>query len=363
MNIIKTAYKKSFIPKIRGEMEVKKINKVNYDFTKKQLAKIGGKNIFYFGIPRHNNLGDLAQYVCIKKILNENYKDYSIIEIPSSLYYNNINDIRTDINLSIKEDDLIIFQSGYCTQDLGGYEDLVHKMVTRQFPNNKLVLMPQTVYFKSEDRKQDTSNALNNHNHLLFLARDQISFDSAKEMFPKINVQMYPDVVTTLIGKYNFSHERNDIMVCVRDDGEKFYSDSEISKLIKDLSTLGKVDKDDTTIKEQIDSSHPELQSVIESYIEKLSKYSVVITDRYHGTIFSLIANTPVIVIKTNDHKVVTGVDWFKGVYDDSVVYEDEISNVPKLVNTILTENRVCKNSSYFKEEYYDKLIDLIKTI
>lgn len=50
-----------------------------------------------------------------------------------------------------------------------------------------------------------------------------------------------------------------------------------------------------------------------------MSHYKVVITDRYHGTIFSLIANTPVIIIKSTDHKVTTGADWFKGIYDDYV--------------------------------------------
>ncbi len=51
----------------------------------------------------------------------------------------------------------------------------------------------------------------------------------------------------------------------------------------------------------------------------------LIITDRYHGTILSLVAGTPVIVIKTTDHKVTTGAEWFRGVYDDYVYLAESL--------------------------------------
>ncbi|WP_082026255.1 polysaccharide pyruvyl transferase family protein [Prevotella pectinovora] len=42
--------------------------------------------------------------------------------------------------------------------------------------------------------------------------------------------------------------------------------------------------------------------------LQQFAKYQVVITDRYHGTIFSQIVNTPVIVISSTDHKLRSGV-------------------------------------------------------
>ena len=94
----------------------------------------------------------------------------------------------------------------------------------------------------------------------------------------------------------------------------------------------------------------------IMSEIERYSKYKLIITDRYHGTIFSLVAGTPVIIIKTTDHKVVTGADWFKGVYDDYVYLADSLEHAYELAVKIYDDDRTHNMSRYFDNEYYDKL-------
>ena len=38
----------------------------------------------------------------------------------------------------------------------------------------------------------------------------------------------------------------------------------------------------------------------------------VVVTDRYHGVIFSVITHTPVIVFKSYDTKISAGIRWFQ---------------------------------------------------
>ena len=68
-------------------------------------------------------------------------------------------------------------------------------------------------------------------------------------------------------------------------------------------------------------------EEYIEKEIEDYSRYKIIITDRYHGTILSLVAGTPVIILKTNDHKVTTGADWFKGVYDEHVFLANDLKN------------------------------------
>jgi exopolysaccharide biosynthesis predicted pyruvyltransferase EpsI len=93
------------------------------------------------------------------------------------------------------------------------------------------------------------------------------------------------------------------------------------------------------------------------------SRYRVTITDRYHGTIFSLAANTPVIVIKTTDHKVTTGADWFKGVYDDSVFVAESLDHAYELAGKILKNYNYPILRSYFKENYYDRLSALVDNL
>ena len=90
----------------------------------------------------------------------------------------------------------------------------------------------------------------------------------------------------------------------------------------------------------------------------------MVITDRYHGTIFSLVAGTPVIIIKTTDHKVVTGAEWFRGVYDDYVYLAETLDEAYELAKKLLSASLTNRLLPYFEKNYYDKLPAILeKTI
>ena len=260
--------------------------------TKQQI----GKKIYYFGVPEHSNLGDLAQCFCIRKYLKKYFPEYEVTEVFTRNYLDNSFGIRDYLKTIIKPNDIIFFQSGYCTQDLGGREDLMHQSVMQDFPDNPLVMLPQTVYFRSEARKNQASRIYDAHKRLFFLARDQVSYETAKKMFPHIHVESYPDIVTTLIGQYEYSFEREGVLFCIRNDSEKFYSDEQIEDLMRHLDGT-KCDRLDTTIHVEPDVIRNNLKQYIEDYFKKFAHYKLIITDRYHGTIFSLVSNTPVIVL------------------------------------------------------------------
>lgn len=321
------------------------------------------KRIFYFGVPEHSNLGDLAQCYCIRRFFKKHFPGYTVVEIYSRNYLDNSFGLRDYLKHNIREEDLIFFQSGYCTQDLGGREDFMHQAVIQDFPDNQLVMLPQTVYFQSAERKELASKIYDAHKNLFFMARDRVSYETAKEMFPHLMVECYPDIVTTLIGQYQFNFERNGILFCIRNDSEKYYSDSEIDGLIERLRAIEKCDRLDTTIRVEPHVIRNDLQKYIEDYFQKFASYKVVITDRYHGTIFSLISNTPVIVIQTKDHKVKTGVDWFKGIFDNQVFYAETLDSAWKIVNEIIRDYTYKKNSCHFEEKYYSKLREEIQGV
>lgn len=329
--------------------------------TKKVINSCsGGLTIFYFGIPMHSNLGDLAQYCCIKNFIAKEYPEYNVVEIDSKVFMDDRSSLREDLKHYIKKDDYIFFQSSYCTQDLGGVEDLMHQAVMNDYPDNKLVMFPQTIYFKSEVRRKQASEIYDSHQHLLFLARDMVSYNFAKDMFPHVPVYAYPDIVTTLIGEYHFSAQRKGFFLCLRNDVEKYYQDSDIEMLKARLESVDTVESGDTTLTVKVNAETNNLRSYIDGFIEKLSKYKVVITDRYHGTILSLAANTPVVVIKSNDHKVVTGVDWFKGVYDDRVVYADNLEDAERIAKEFWKKPCLPDAKPHFWDAYYGKLKFLI---
>ncbi len=312
--------------------------------------------IYYLGITQHSNMGDMGQHYCIKKWISENYPDAELIMFEATTVVDKRFHFLDDFKKIFRVQDLIVFQSGYTTTDLGGCHDEMHRIVIEKMPEARILMMPQTIFFQKEKNKERTAKSYDKARHMLFLARDMVSFEAAKNMFPHGNMRAFPDIVTTLIGTLSFTNERTGICLCRRNDTEKFYSEAELISLKDRLSKLGPVTVTDTTINENFLAIRNNLQSFIENEIEKLSRYKVVITDRYHGTIFSLVAGTPVIIIKTTDHKVVTGADWFKGIYDNYVYVAEDLDDAYNKAEKICQGFNYIQLKPYFKEQYYNKL-------
>ena len=338
---------------------IQRMRIVGYYFSKKSALKKKGQKqrIIYFGYPMHPNLGDQAQKYCIRNWLKENYADCEVVEIPTKLIDEDKYHFIPKLKKLISPDDIFVFQSGYCTHDLGNQiENIMHKRIISMFPHNKMLMLPQTVYFQNEKNKQEAIEVYNKADDMLFLARDLISYDLAKQMFPNFEVCAYPDIVTSLIGTKSVNTKREGVLFCLRNDLEKYYSDDDLENLRHQVEIYAHTEVSDTTIKADPIWLDKHIGERIDQEIEKYSKYRLIITDRYHGTIFSLVAGTPVIVIKTKDHKVSTGVDWFKGVYDDYVHYAKNLNEAATMAEEVLSKSYSYKLHPYFKEKYYDKL-------
>lgn len=314
--------------------------------------------LFYCGIPVHGNLGDLAQGVCIREWIKKHYSKYQLVEIETDALVNTRFSVLGELKKAYQQNDIIIFQSGYTTTDLGGWADSMHQEVLKAIPHAKVLMMPQTIFFKSESRKKRCSEIYNAHKSMLYLARDKVSYEMAKEMFPNIPTLCYPDIVTTLIGSYENKKNRDGIIFCLRDDGEKLYSDKELEVLLEKCASITNIKRTDTTKNKNVVKNAKEF---IYSEIETYSKFKVMITDRYHGTILSLVANTPVIILKTTDHKVVTGANWFKGIYDSHVYLAEDLDDAYRIARDILNGFNYYRLKPYFEEQYYDKLPMLFK--
>ena len=327
------------------------------------MIKNKGKNkVFYLGRTENNNLGDNGQYYCIKKWIKENYPDHEVYITPSRYITNYRHACLNTLKKYFEyNNDIIIFQSGYCVQDRGGDHPLMHELICECLSEARILMMPQTIYFQHEENRLRTALNHNKAHNMLFLARDRVSYEQAKQMFPNIRVKLFPDIVTTLIGEYNYQYERDKIFLCCRNDGERFYSDDELCNLMKRLEALLPVEYGDTQSQLTGYKLRKILEESIEREIEKLSHFKVVITDRYHGTIFSLCANTPVVIIKTKDHKVTTGADWFKGIYDNHVYVASDLDDAYNTAAAICHNFDYVTLSPYFKQHYYDNLKDLFE--
>ena len=330
-------------------------------------TKYKEKRIFYLGIlpPAVSNIGDIGQYYCIKKWLEYNYPQIPIFEFePDAVIIPKFNFI-SKFRSIYRKTDIIVFQSGYGTQDLGGSHDALHRIIIDNFPTAKILMMPQTIFFKKRENKLRTAISYNKAINMLFLARDRVSLSMAKEMFPDVKSTAFPDIVTTLIGNNNITnilHTRQGVCLCRRNDGEKFYTEDQLQVLIRSIEENGdKMDIFDTKISTPFRKAKYDLKKYIDDEIKKFSHYKLTITDRFHGTVFSLAAGTPVIILRTTDHKVTVGAEWFSGVYDDYVYVAESLEDAYNKYKELISKNLSYSLPSYFKENYYDKLKSLFE--
>lgn len=321
------------------------------------------KHAFVFGSPYHANLGDQAQTYCIIRWLKHNYSEHQVLvfDTPSVMGLKSKN--LYAIKKMIGKDDLIFLHSGYHMTDLYLYEEQMHRKVIQLFPDNKIIILPQTILFKSEMEKKKTIEIYRVHKHLLLLCRDEASYATAKSMFDQIRIECFPDVVTTMIGEKNYTNERTGVMFCVRNDVEAKYSKQEYKRLEEAMKQYGNIEYYDTTVETPVEEIMHNREKILEETWEKFSKYRLVVTDRYHGTIFSMIAQTPVIVLSSSDHKLESGVKWFPDSMKNQIVYATSIDDVPQYAKKMIENIPTPYEGGYFVDHYYSKLRGIIDEI
>lgn len=335
----------------RLRYHIKNIN----EKTKKVIKLLfwRGKTVYLFGYPNHPNAGDLAQAYCIEQWLQENYADYKIF----TFYWRSISLVAYKmLKWKLNKEDILCGHSGYIFHELHLELPSYNKIAT-DFKNNKIIIFPVTINISDQKVLSRTINAINSHPDLTLLCRDELSYSKAQQYFKKCRLLLYPDIVTSLIGLKRYDNPRNGALFCMRDDLEKFYSNDDILELKEKIQKICRVDMFDTTINVKKEYFQKK-EKIINEMLYKFSTYRVVITDRYHGTIFSLITATPVVVLATNDHKVSSGVLWFPESFKEYVYFAKNLEEAYNISQTILDKKLDYILPSYFKDKFYSTLKD-----
>ena len=198
------------------------------------------------------------------------------------------------------------------------------------------------------------------HN-LHILERDKISFAKGKKYFPSNNHLLVPDTVTAMeLPNTLQNNKRAGVCFFLRNDKEKVLPDDIVAKLRQYLDLQGiKYEFSDTVIPDMLDNNSARWKAVTEK-LQMARNSRLVITDRYHGTIFSVITHTPVVVFKSYDTKISAGIKWFE---DLSWVHYAENMNVDEIIMLI---KRYCSNEKIAIKEHSDcgaRVLNAIKCV
>lgn len=342
------------LPKRLGNFIKRNCLIIKNNISKKKRTK---PLLFLIGTPNHGNLGDQLIAVAELRWLQDYYSDYEVREFT---HKNLMKDRNCRMLLSqIKKDDILLLHGGGNLNVLYLNCERIRRKIISKCPDNKTVLLQQSIFYEDTEKgrsvKTETARIYNQHKNFTIVARENASYEIAKEMFAPLKVLKYPDMATYLFGRSvpSKNSDRHGIILCMRKDEEKFYSDKYIEKMKDEIAANNATAFSDTHIGDDV---LPEKRiEVTQKLIDKIANYEVCVTDRFHGVVFSILAQTPCVVLRSSDHKIIDGVKWFENV--EGVFYAENIDEVPLLVEKAKAVGRITPpDFTHYFDELYKQL-------
>ena len=320
---------------------------VRYKKYKKECKKKNKREFIIFNTPVHGNIGDHAIIYAEEKLLKKFNIDY--IEVPT--FYSKY--ILNFLKNHISDRAIIAITGGGFIGSQWTFEEHLVLKVINEFKNHKIIIFPQTIYFKDDNygikELNDSINKFKKAKDLNIFVREKKTYDFAKKIYKNNKVELVPDIVLSL-DSLKFNNKKNDVLLVLRSDAEKSFSEDNNRKLEDILEKLNlDIDKTDTVSKKWI--SEKKREEAIISKLEEFSKYKLIITDRLHGMIFATLTNTPCIVFGNYNYKVEGVYEWIREV-DKNIIFEKNIDNLEKDINILLKSKIKNDNKSKYDSKF-----------
>lgn len=318
------------------------------------------KRIILMGVPYHGNIGDSAIYYAEKKFIEDHFKEYELHHISERGLLKCIDKIKEYCT----KEDIIFLHGGGNIGNLYLWSEQGRRNVIEKFPDNKIIVFPQTIYFEENEKGRKeleiTKSVYNKHKNLTLIAREEQSYKTMLREFPNCNVIMTPDIVTYLKeDQLEKRTERLGALLILRNDREINLQEQDYKKIeniVKDYFT--KIDYSDTHLRCDKAVEYNARVEIIENKFQEFRKAELVITDRLHGMIFSAITATPCIALGNNNHKIKSSVKWFEHL--KYIKYAESIDEIDNYILQ-LKELKGIKYDNAFAEEKFRNIINIVK--
>lgn len=303
-------------------------------------VRADGKRILLLHTPRHGNIGDQAIVLGEMRVLKEFFPEHKIIEVPTEYFRGDNGELLWGIGFEtyVRRDDIIFLPGGGNLGNLWLGEEKIRRELIQRFAQNKIVSFPQSIHFTDDAAGRaelaTSQKIYGAHPDLHLMMRDENSFDFATKNFPSAKNYLLPDSVTVLLGiTDDCTDARQGVLFVLRSDKEKIRDDKNISRLQKYLA-----DKNipftvtDTVIGGRVTSANREKK--VREVLMKFRRSKLVVTDRFHGVVFSFVTRTPVMAFKSFDTKISSGIRWFRNI--PSIFYAEgqDWSRVENFIDT-----------------------------
>lgn len=239
----------------------------------------------------------------------------------------------------IDEHVVLILLGGGNFGDLYIQHQQFRKQVIKAYPNNKIIMLPQTVYYYGAGAIREDSRVFRKHKNLYLCARDNYSYKFLRRYHFSDRILLLPDMAFCIDINALVSlslPQTKKTLIFQRIDKEK----TELGDIAETLNGSYEISdwpgykaKDPILekVKELINSSNHRTadQIAIEDYlperlkvgVELISSYQKVYSNRLHGAILSILLGKDVSIIDNKYGKNIQYYDtWLKGTSNVSVV-------------------------------------------
>lgn len=285
-----------------------------------QICNFIPKNhdVVFLDYPVYLNIGDLLIAAGTKSFFKENnynvVAEYSLLEKARCRKY-------------IKPGQTLVMQGGGNFGDLwSGHQDF-RLWVIKNFPNNKIVILPQSLHYNNPEKLAADLREIERHKDLMICVRDEASLDMLKPL-GQAKVHLSPDMAHYLwksdIFPQNPVIEHSSPLLFIRRDEEganqtRIYQHYSKDQMIDWPEIIGPSSlKIYNFIRRYVyKTRHPLLRPLPRSFIwdcfsryliwrciRYFAKYPAVVTDRLHGTILDLLMQKPVTLIDSGYGKL-----------------------------------------------------------
>ncbi|MBK5269385.1 MAG: polysaccharide pyruvyl transferase family protein [Bacteroidia bacterium] len=270
--------------------------------------------------PNYANSGDSAIWLGEKKWLHKNKNEV--------VYTCDMETYSQDMLVQQLGKGIILLQGGGNFGDLWKRHQHFREQIIHDFPNNKIIQLPQTIFFKQKANLEQSQKILNSHSNLTLLCRDTLSFDFAQKEFTTQNI-LCPDMAFVLGKIQRPCPSQIEIVWLSRTDKETLNKST--PKEVPGVQRIDWLEETYTDLHEHNKRLSKEIKihseknaaiytSLIRTYdplarqrflrgCKILSRGKVVVTDRLHAHILCLLMDIPHILLDNSYGKI-------KGFYE-----------------------------------------------
>lgn len=151
-----------------------------------------GSEVAILDVPVHRNVGDMFILAAGARLLDD--LGCGVI------YHAGLRDYRTTAaRKAIGRDTILVGLGGGNFGDLYPRYQAHRERIVRDYPRNRVVILPQTIHFTDPKARERSRRVLSRHRDLRIAARDQASLEIARTM--ATDTALLPDLVETYGGR------------------------------------------------------------------------------------------------------------------------------------------------------------------